>query len=295
MRSVLDSLIRYHRRVQSQAQDDTALDTDEMLEKLCWLVIDGCKTGCEVWEYLGEEHTGPHNLGLSTLSAATYFGYASLARELLDQDMVRLCLYPSSRVLPEGGDKEKEMLILGCKPGSMERSPVKGYILGCMLTARSAGVYQYLENVLGPAGHGFRSLHLSMMARAGDTMMVRYQLDNGARTSGIVAGAMSLGHAVRACNGDLVDLLLEHGAAPNEPWGTRRHFTPLTAAAQAGSMVLMRKLLDAGAKLHDPDSELSKDRYTLFYAPVRAYRNVGDAAGHGAGLQRCEGHRPLHS
>ncbi|KAK0719176.1 hypothetical protein B0H67DRAFT_642553 [Lasiosphaeris hirsuta] len=86
MRSVLDSLIRYHRRVQSQAQDDTARDTDEMLEKLCWVVINGCKTGCEGWEYLGEEHTGPHNLGLSTLSAATYFGYASLARELLDQD-----------------------------------------------------------------------------------------------------------------------------------------------------------------------------------------------------------------
>ena len=46
-----------------------------------------------------------------------------------DLDMVCLCLYPSSRVLPEGGDKEKEMLILECKLGSMERSPVKSYIL----------------------------------------------------------------------------------------------------------------------------------------------------------------------
>src|SRR5690606_21139305 len=57
----------------------------------------------------------------------------------------------------------------------------------------------------------------------------------------------------------VVDLLLECGADPNE-WGEYRCGTPMTAAAKAGSMVMLRKLIDAGAKVG------AKDEWTLSHA-----------------------------
>ena len=66
-------------------------------------------------------------------------------------------------------------------------------------------------------------------------------------------------HAVRVWHEDIVNLLLEHGADPNER-GKCRLGTPLTAAAKAVSMVMLRKLLDAGAKI------VKTDTTTLRYA-----------------------------
>ena len=63
--------------------------------------------------------------------------------------------------------------------------------------------------------------------------------------------------AVRGWHEVVVDLLLEHEADSNELGGFRRG-TVLTWAASAGSMRLLRKLLDAGVKIDGKDGFTSR-------------------------------------
>ncbi|KAK0648144.1 hypothetical protein B0T16DRAFT_455640 [Cercophora newfieldiana] len=76
-----DVLIRHR-----QVQEDEA-HWDEVIDRLCWLTLDCSQSGKEI-QHGGVQRSVHHqepNLGLSILSAATYFGYASLVRQLLDE------------------------------------------------------------------------------------------------------------------------------------------------------------------------------------------------------------------
>lgn len=61
-----------------------------------------------------------------------------------------------------------------------------------------------------------------------------------------------LTNAARFYHEDIVDFLLDHDADPNEGEGTRRGST-LSAAAAAGSLPIVRKLLDHGARVGGKD------------------------------------------
>jgi ankyrin repeat protein len=186
-----------------------------------------------------------------------------------DINMMRLAIYPPSRIIPPSGNNAGEggnegtvpnsILILGQKPGSI---PLGTIPYSCISNARnvtkSPEIYQYLHRFLaeGDAKSDLEkeNYYLALKAAAGDIVMVRHLLDFGARP--IDMGGRqgpALTHAIRGWHEDVVDLLLERGADPNER-GTYRLGTPLTAAAKAGSMVMLRKLLDAGAEITKADA-----------------------------------------
>lgn len=177
-----------------------------------------------------------------------------------DMDMVRLALYPPSRTIPPDNpdDQGKEgyvpgsELVLGFKPGHIPMgTKLRAYTAAAMRNTSSPAVYRYLRDFLGQLSHSPLSLcnPLAEKALVGDMVMVRYLLDDGADVVGKDANkAPPLLHAVRSCHEDIVDLLLERGADPNE-WGSCHHGTVLTAAAKAGSLRILQKLVDAGAKM----------------------------------------------
>ncbi|KAK0622392.1 hypothetical protein B0T14DRAFT_601166 [Immersiella caudata] len=318
IRSVANVLIQHR-----QAQEEEA-DQDDVFDRLCWLTVDCSQSGQEIWHggVQARVHHQEPNLGLSTLSAATYFGYGALVQRLLDDgydptvndylfpaamyiatrtgqtdmllllqenlpqfqhetpefpsvgwrskigpesldgacargdlELARLCLYPPSRVIPEDGSpEEREMLIIGQKPGAIPPfSLLGGYIIRAMIVARSPEVYQYVDSLVawrdeGPPAHRPPSYE-TVMAGAGNLAMVKYHLDKGDKPYNRPYLDVPLAKAVMAWSYDVVDLLLEHGADPNDY--ERRGRTLLTVAVRTGSMLMMRKLVDAGLKVRD--------------------------------------------
>ncbi|KAK4444392.1 ankyrin repeat-containing domain protein [Podospora aff. communis PSN243] len=189
-----------------------------------------------------------------------------------DLEMVQLCLYPPSRSIPEEGTSEKrQSLIMGHKPGSV---PPLSYLEGCitraMIVARSPEVYEYLNSLLSSPPETPSNLpleNLKVMARAGNLAMVRHHLDNDLKSWDEPTLNMALAEAVRSCNIEVVDLLLERGADPNA-WQDSGH-TILSEAARTGSMVMMRRLVDAGIKVRD-----SREAQAAFPRDIRALRHA---------------------
>jgi len=76
--------------VEKQSIGDTLVqcgqaDFDAILDRICWLAMEGgeyCDGGWQGWNGF---RPGPRNLGASTLSAATYLGYTPLVKNLLRQ------------------------------------------------------------------------------------------------------------------------------------------------------------------------------------------------------------------
>ncbi|SPO01791.1 uncharacterized protein DNG_04464 [Cephalotrichum gorgonifer] len=161
-----------------------------------------------------------------------------------------------SKIAPGSVDGASIRGDMDMKPGHIAKGTWPyTFILSGMQRARSPEVFDYLERTLSQEKVSQRDKDqwLSKRAAAGDIVMVRHLLDIGADPVGeTTAGGPPLVHAVRAWHEDIVDLLLERGADPNER-GKYRRGTPLTAAARAGSMVMLKKLLDAGAKLAKED------------------------------------------
>ena len=193
-----------------------------------------------------------------------------------DVDMARLALYPPSRTIQpsdanvpgdgagagSGSDDTttNSALVLGVEPGSVAQDSKLGrYITRSMFLARSPDVYQYLRSFFGRELHSqLNDNILAPRAAAGDIVMVRHLLEMGADPSPKDTDIRGppLMRAVGGWHEDVVDILLEHGADPNELGGFR-HGTVLTWAASAGSMRLLRKLLDAGVDIG------TKDGFTL--------------------------------
>jgi len=138
-------------------------------------------------------------------------------------DRVWLCLYPPSRIIPDGGDKgENKMPILGYKPGPVPPNlTLWNYIVDEIRRTRSPEVHRYLMSLLADTpkfDRGMMNYQLAGMAWAGDMTMVWYLLDIGANPSAETTTGQGtpLAHAVRACDDDIVHLLLERGDNPSK-------------------------------------------------------------------------------
>lgn len=197
-----------------------------------------------------------------------------------DVEIARLALYPPSRTIPQLGAEAiasygdagscagaalSETLVLDERPGAVAHSSrLGGYISKAMRITGSPEVYEYLKSFLDPdlTTQRMKNMDLAAKATAGDVIMVRRLLETGAEPTPKDTDMRGppLMYAIRAWHEDVVDLMLEHGADVNERGGFRRG-TVLTTAANAGSISLLRKLLDAGAEV-----DLNKDGFTLWQA-----------------------------
>lgn len=143
-------------------------------------------------------------------------------------------------------------------------------------------VLEYLKSALG----GFEGkFYLYRYASIGHTDIVRYYLDNGADVQGwLTQGGSLLSQAARHFNWDVVDLLLDRGVdmrfwAPlqdivktTSARDRRLNSSAIVAAAQGGSLAMMRHLFDRGAVLEYPRSRRSK--FLLFAGHLALSRAV---------------------
>ena len=162
-----------------------------------------------------------------------------------DVDMVRLAVYPPSRATPSSTDFIDQPF------GSVDRRSDIGNPLHLAQSAtKNVEVYKYLEKFFAEPSD--LSLSLAKHARLGNLEMVRYLLDAGADTRGICRrDGNPVVEACRWCHEDVVDLLLERGADPNFDGDKERiqGDNPVAMAAEAGSLAIVRKLIDVGADL----------------------------------------------
>ena len=338
-----DALLQHYETHPQEQRHD--LDFNKIIDGLCWLGLHGLNCGPTiVWNSERKQVPLPPDPGLNLLSAATYFGFQALVRDLIGQghdplndnklfpsamyvaawtgqadllqmlqevlphleepgpakpyayfrskigpgslegaairgdiDMVRLALYPPSRntQAPDANSTVSgSELVIGQNPGSIDaRSKLASYIrLGMRLT-RSPEVYEYLKSFLAddPSPHDI-NLHLSGKASAGDLVMVQHLLETGADPSPRATNYLGtpLMHAVKGWHDDVIDLLLKHGADPNERGGYNRG-TILTCATRVGSISLLRKMLDAGAKI-----DQKKDLWTVYYAIMKEHTAIAE-------------------
>ena len=185
-------------------------------------------------------------------------GYKSLHGAAFRGDMgiVRLCLYPPSRLLRKN-TSEADTSIAGFDPGSIPAGSSLGSIIGSALClARTLDVYKYLSSLINNVSRyrEDRSMdeHLVSFAGTGNMSLVRHVVGKGADISYHGRHGTALAKAVRSRQEDIVDFLLEQGADPNGRAGLPG--TALTAAVKTGSMRMVRKILDAGANIHYPNS-----------------------------------------
>lgn len=187
-----------------------------------------------------------------------------------DIEMVRLAVYPPSRATPDSTDFAGEPF------GCVDRRSSTGNALNLAQWAtRDIEVHKYLENFFGKSGNV--SLALAKHARLGNLDMVRYLLDAGADTRGTSGRhANPLVEACRRCHGDVVDLLLERGTDPNFDGDDDRVHgdNPIVAAAQSGSLIIVRKLIDHGAELSRMYMDIEMGYRALHAAVLLEHTNM---------------------
>ncbi len=96
---------------------------------------------------------------------------------------------------------------------------------------------------------------LVLHARSGNLCMAKHLLDSGVAVDGV---SRRVGHprtaliaACRGCHEEMVDLLLARGADPNFGAEDNCCITALPMAASTGSLAIVRKLLDHGARVNE--------------------------------------------
>ncbi|KAK3319428.1 ankyrin repeat-containing domain protein [Apodospora peruviana] len=195
-----------------------------------------------------------------------------------DLDMVLLCLYPPSlRTVGEDAEETDKLILGQYKPGSIPQNSKLGtYIERAMQRTRSPKVYDYLLSLLdkgadnpNPAATDNSHIidlitrHLAVMSGAGDITMVHHILRLGADPS-TNKDSSSLKPLVQAIssarNHAIINLLLSRGADPN---GREKFSTPLLAAVKTGSLKMVRRILDAGARVQFLDDEERALRYAV--------------------------------
>jgi ankyrin repeat protein len=147
-------------------------------------------------------------------------------------------------------------------------------LLAARYHARSSEVHAYLlECSGGEIKPEDLSAELEDQAGSGNLPMVRYLLDMGVPMTtprGYNGSTSALVEACYRCHEDVVDLLLERGADPNfgyeKPVGVEVDLTPLIIAAAAGSLTIVQKLLDHGARMDVPADEYMTRLPALWWA-----------------------------
>ncbi|KAK8037219.1 hypothetical protein PG991_000565 [Apiospora marii] len=183
-----------------------------------------------------------------------------------EMDIILLAMNPpSSRIKDFRDNDELRTAVwyasLGCLPPNIE-------------------TFEYFRSAVG---NGYYESDIVTYASLGHMSMVRHCLDNGADPQGDMApGRSPLSEAVRHCHWDVVDLLLERGAkiqfwAPlqdidKSTQKRRLSSSVVVAAAQSGSLSMMRHLFDRGAVLEHPRSRRSG--HLLFAGHIALIRAV---------------------
>lgn len=166
-----------------------------------------------------------------------------------DMDLIRLAIYPPSRSIPHNTD------FCGQPFGHVNPESEPGYSLrGALYNVKSWETFKYLDSFFEASiltSETSASLLLARYSELGNVEIVRQLLEAGADIHGGKRHNCNPLHiAVRYCQEDVVNLLLERGADPS-CHDLQQRGNPLTAAARGGSLAIVRKLLDHGGKLLD--------------------------------------------
>jgi len=178
-----------------------------------------------------------------------------------DLEMVKLALYPPSRADPKSTD------ILGETYGNIDPRSTKPTNAGRIISAvlcmtRDWDIYQYLLSAFTKPPRDYRTdVLLSTHIYRGNTNMVqKLVLEGGYGDQMQRFGTQHLKDTIRYCYDDIVDFILDFGISPNgdsrssykDGWteiGSSDN--PLAAAASAGSLSLMKKLVARGARVDE--------------------------------------------
>jgi len=168
-----------------------------------------------------------------------------------DMSMIHLAVYPPSRSTPDNTD------FSGQRFGHVDPNSKPGSDLQAALyCAKTWEAFQYIDAFFKESiiRSGLdTTLLLARYAELGNVEIVQQLLDAGADIhGGTTTNCNPLVIAARYCQEDVVNLLLECGADPNNS-DMQQRGSPLTAAAAGGSMAIVRKLLDHGAKVVEED------------------------------------------
>ncbi|KAH8680034.1 ankyrin repeat-containing domain protein [Tricladium varicosporioides] len=303
------------RRVAEDLCRQTDAKYEATVNALCWLALErgACYPGYQWCWKRGYRANEAPNPGLNLLSAAAYFNYIALARQLLsdghcptrenqlfpspiqlaawagnanmlrlfqehlpdfeeipprdfadeknwrgktgpdsvkgavlsgDMDMVRLAVYPPSRSTSNNTD------FSGQPFGHVDPRSLPGYDLQLTLfCAKTWEVLQYIDSFFEESmlSSDLATLLLARYAELGNVEIVQQLLDAGVDIyGGDNHNRNPLVIAARFCHENVVDLLLDRGADPNND-NMQQRGTPLSAAVAGGSVAILKKLIDHGA------------------------------------------------
>ncbi|KAI1392668.1 ankyrin repeat-containing domain protein [Hypoxylon trugodes] len=252
------------------------------VDALCWLVLEqGEMTPGHRSPW--QEGDEPLNLGLSLLSVAAHFGHIPLAKKFLAEVRYPDSLFPSPTFLAavtgnfdmlellqeallnsgvrDPWDGHWEAIRAACQYGDVDifrlaikyemeefRLYPRSYGLRTLTKTVSLELYRYICSLVGEPTDGEKGTIVTAHTKFGNTEMVRYLLDGDVLE--IRPGKLNelLEIAVKFNHDELVDLLLKRGA-DTDYWRHRALSTELCLAVSRGSLPIVRKLLDYGAKI----------------------------------------------
>ena len=166
-----------------------------------------------------------------------------------DINMLRLAIYPLSRLKADSAD------FCGQNFGQVSpRSMLGSDLRAALYYVKTAEAFQYIESFFKDSSLLTDSSRLlAHYTELGNEEMVRYLLGAGADIHGENKYNLNpLLIAARYCHEDIVNLLLEYGADPNNGKSQQRG-SPLYAATAGGSVPIVKKLIDHGAKVDESD------------------------------------------
>ncbi|KAI2463213.1 ankyrin [Annulohypoxylon bovei var. microspora] len=257
------------------------VDFDSTLDALCWPLLKHAarKNRQSINTNINHRRRGFSYKNSDLLSAAAYLGYISVAKQKMEEGccpFAKSLLFPAPVFLAAfAGNVEMLQLF-------REHSPVCSWgryydrILLGVIHRRGTDMVQLLTNsspiaspdeqpeilssyllrksLRGPPEKQHMRDLLRYHAEWGDVNTVRQILDEGIIDNNDRNTYLppymceSLTNATKRGQEEIVDLLLDHGTDPNREDDVF-FVAPLVAAAAAGSLAIMRKLLDHGAKL----------------------------------------------
>ncbi|KAH8662557.1 ankyrin repeat-containing domain protein [Xylariales sp. PMI_506] len=182
-----------------------------------------------------------------------------------DMDVLKLCMYPhcSGNPSPHRDDE-----VLGQPYGQIDSESKAGATISrAKRMTNSLEMFKYFQNALRYTTPGELENDLLAAAAKGNLPIVRYLASQGVCAAPTCYSTTPLRRACMGWHEDVVDfMLVEAGVDPNEPGMDRPGPRPLGIAACIGSLTLVKKLLDHGAKAYDLEDPVGPTWLPLMYA-----------------------------